>query len=71
MGEAEGFLTGKARFSGPTVDFHFLVFYYGTKATDEEDYLQACGKEGDPPASDEFQQFIHTTPTTVAKNDTL
>ena len=44
----------------PKKKFTFRYSIYGTKATDEED---------DPLTSDEFQQFIYATPTTVAKND--
>ena len=45
----------------PKKKFTFRYSIYGTKATDEED---------DPLGPDEFQKFIHATPTTVAKNDT-
>jgi hypothetical protein len=41
-------------------EFTFQYSIYGTKATDEDDSL----------GPDELQKFIHTPPTTVAKNDT-
>ena len=44
----------------PKKKFTFRYSIYGTKATDEEDDLLG---------PDEFQRFIHATPTTIAKDD--